>query len=420
MGDRASNSVAAGSVAAAKASAGAGGDGSNGNNGSRPSEAEVTAFDDMPLGMGLLRGIYSTGFERPSAIQQLAIVPMARGGDVLAQAPSGTGKTGAFSIGLLQRIDARRSEPQALVLSPTRELAEQTHGVLLSLGAHVLQGDHQCQLLVGGTAVKANLDALRAGCVVAVGTPGRVVDLVGRGALRVGALRTIVLDEADEMLSQGFAEQVTKLFSFLPRDVQVGLFSATMPPEVVELTQRFMRTPTRILVPPEQLTLKGIKQFYVALNEEDKIAALEDLYETVSVAQSVVFANRRDKVTWVAQQLGAHHHTVAALHADVPKVARARVMGEFRSGSARVLVTSDLVARGIDVQHVNIVINYDLPDDVECYLHRIGRGGRFGRKGLAINFVAPRDVPMLRRIEQHYGVTIAELPEDFVTCLAED
>ncbi len=379
--------------------------------------ARVKSFDDMPLGETLLRGIYSTGFERPSDIQQLAIVPLTRGGDVLAQAPSGTGKTGAFAIGLLQRVDARRGVTQALVLAPTRELAEQTHEVLQSLGAFVLQGEHQCQLLVGGTAVAENIKGLRAGCVVAVGTPGRVADLVRRGALRVDSLRVIVLDEADEMLSQGFAEQVTGLFSFLPRDVQVGLFSATMPPEVVELTRRFMRTPTEILVPPEQLTLKGIKQFYVALDEEHKLGALDDLYESVSVAQSVVFANKRDKVTWIAQQLAARHHTVAALHADMPRAERSRVMQTFRSGTARVLVTSDLVARGIDVQHVNIVINYDLSRDLECYLHRIGRSGRFGRKGLAINFVSPADVPILRELERHYGVVIEELPMDFAAQL---
>ena len=255
--------------------------------------------------------------------------------------------------------------------------------------------------------------------IVAVGTPGRVSDVIKRGALRTDTLRVLTLDEADEMLSQGFSDQIYEIFKYLPKDIQVALFSATMPDDVLELTKKFMRTPTRILVKRESLTLEGIKQFYVAVEEEHKLDTLMDLYESVSIAQSVIFANTRRKVDWIAEQLNKNNHTVSYMHADMGKGDREKVMNTFRSGSSRVLVTTDLVARGIDVHHVNIVINFDLPTNKENYLHRIGRGGRYGRKGVAINFVAQRDVDVLREIEGHYHTQIDELPIDFAAYLGE-
>ena len=380
-------------------------------------------FDGMPLNQLLLRGVYSCGFEKPSAIQQRAIVPMIQGGDIIAQAQSGTGKTGAFSIALLQRIDCRHRYPQAIVLSPTRELADQTFGVIEGFSAYLGAADPSApvvQMFVGGTAASADVKRLQLGAPVAVGTPGRLADLIRRGALRASKLKVIVLDEADEMLSQGFAEQVQEIFKYMPRDVQVALFSATMPREVLELSEKFMREPTRILVKASNLTLNGIKQFYVALDEEQKVDALIDLYESISIAQSVVFANTRRKVDWVSQRLNAENHTVAVLHSEMPRGDRGKVMAGFRSGSSRVLVTTDVVARGIDVQHVNIVINFDLPTSAETYLHRIGRSGRYGKKGVAINFVSHRDVHLLKAIEEHYKISIAELPMDFAAYLGEE
>jgi len=246
-----------------------------------------------------------------------------------------------------------------------------------------------------------------------------VYDVIKRGALRTDSLKVLVLDEADEMLSQGFSEQIYEIFKFLPKDVQVALFSATMPDEVLELTKKFMRSPIRILVKKESLTLEGIKQFYVAVEEEHKLETLMDLYESVSIAQSVIFANTRRKVDWIAEQLNKNHHTVSFMHADMQKGEREKVMSTFRSGSSRVLITTDLVARGIDVQHVNIVINFDLPLNKENYLHRIGRGGRYGRKGVAINFVTQKDVDTLKEIEGHYHTQIEELPMDFAAYLGE-
>jgi translation initiation factor 4A len=379
----------------------------------------IASFDDMPLHQNLLRGIYSHGFEKPSAIQQRAIAPMIRGGDIIAQAQSGTGKTGAFSIGCLQRCDFRHRNLQALILSPTRELATQTHSVVCAIGDYLADGAAFCQTFVGGTRVADDLKKIQAGVIVAVGTPGRVSDVIKRGALRTDSLKMLILDEADEMLSQGFSEQIYEIFKFLPKDIQVALFSATMPDDVLDLTKKFMRTPVRILVKKESLTLEGIKQFYVAVEEEHKLETLMDLYESVSIAQSVIFANTRRKVDYVAEQLNQNNHTVSFMHAEMQKGDREKVMNTFRTGSSRVLVTTDLVARGIDVHHVNIVINFDLPSNKENYLHRIGRGGRYGRKGVAINFVSQRDVSILREIEQHYHTQIEELPMDFAAYLGE-
>eukprot|EP01061_Rhynchopus_euleeides_P002227 TRINITY_DN1170_c0_g1_i1.p1 TRINITY_DN1170_c0_g1~~TRINITY_DN1170_c0_g1_i1.p1 ORF type:complete len:403 (+),score=190.68 TRINITY_DN1170_c0_g1_i1:97-1305(+) len=376
----------------------------------------VPSFDEMPLHTNLLRGIYSYGFEKPSAIQQRAIIPFIKGGDLIAQAQSGTGKTGAFTIGLLQRMDWTNRACQGLILSPTRELATQTESVISSIGEYLCDGPF-CHTFVGGTRVADDLAKLQKGVLVAVGTPGRVFDVIKRGALKTDSLKVLALDEADEMLSQGFSEQIYEIFKFLPKDVQVCLFSATMPPEVLDLTQKFMRDPLRILVKKEALTLEGIKQFYVAVEEEFKLETLMDLYDSVSIAQSVIFCNTRRKVDWLAEKMNEKEFTVSFMHADMQKGEREKVMKVFRSGSSRVLISTDLLARGIDVQHVSIVINFDLPANRENYLHRIGRSGRYGRKGVAINFVNTKDVPLLKELQEFYNTTIEELPMDFASHL---
>jgi translation initiation factor 4A len=375
------------------------------------------SFDNMDLPTNLLRGIYLYGFEKPSAIQQRAVVPFIKGGDIIAQAQSGTGKTGAFAIGLLARMDFNLKGCQALVLSPTRELAQQTEQVVSHIG-HFL-GENMCHAFVGGTKVQDDMVKLQSGCVVvAVGTPGRVFDVIKRTYLRTDTLKCLVLDEADEMLSQGFNEQIYQIFKYLPRDIQVALFSATMPEEVLELTKKFMRDPTRILVKQERLTLEGIKQFYIALDEEHKLEVLIDLYETVSVAQSVIFVNTRKKADWLGDTMNKKEFTVSVIHSDMDKADREKVMATFKSGSSRVLIATDLVARGIDVQHVSIVINFDLPQqNKETYLHRIGRSGRYGKTGVAINFVTEADTHVLKELEQHYGTKIDELPMDFAEFL---
>jgi len=365
-------------------------------------------FDDMNLKEDLLRGIYAYGFEKPSTIQQRGIVPIVKGFDTIAQAQSGTGKTATFTIGTLERIDIGVKQCQALILAPTRELANQSHKVVCSIGDYLNVVCHAC---IGGTKVSDDIDMLRRGVHIVVGTPGRVYDMIDRRALDVRAVKLFVLDEADEMLSRGFTDQIYDVFRKLPENVQVGLFSATMPDEVLEMTGKFMNDPKRILVKRDELTLEGIKQFYVAVEREEwKLDTLCDLYETLTITQAIIYCNARRKVDWLTEQLHSRDFTVSALHGDMDQRERELIMKEFRSGSSRVLITTDLLARGIDVQQVSLVINYDLPKDRENYIHRIGRSGRFGRKGVAINFIVSEDVRILRDIEQFYNTQIEEMP----------
>lgn len=368
----------------------------------------VDSFDNMELKAELLRGIYAYGFERPSAIQQRAILPVVKGHDVIAQAQSGTGKTATFSVSILQRLDLASKGTQALILAPTRELALQIHKVVVALGDYMNISSLAC---VGGTVIKEDIAKLREGVQIVVGTPGRIFDMIKRGALKTDGIKIMCLDEADEMLSQGFKDQIYEVFQLLPHDTQVTLFSATMPAEVLEVTKKFMRDPVRILVKRDELTLEGIKQFYIAVEKEDwKLDTLCDLYETITITQAVIFCNTRRKVDWLTEKMHEREFTVSAMHGDMDQKQREGLMKEFRTGTSRVLITTDLLARGIDVQQVSLVINYDLPTNRENYIHRIGRGGRFGRKGVAINFVATNDVAMLRDIEQFYNTQIDEMP----------
>ncbi|CAE6449177.1 ATP-dependent RNA helicase eIF4A [Rhizoctonia solani] len=368
----------------------------------------VDNFDNMGLRAELLRGVYAYGFERPSAIQQRAIVPVIKGHDVIAQAQSGTGKTATFSISILQKLDLDVRGTQALILAPTRELAQQIQKVVVALGDYMSITSMAC---VGGTNVRDDMKKLEEGCQVVVGTPGRVFDMLNRGALKSGTIKLFCLDEADEMLSRGFTEQIYDIFKHLPSDTQVVLLSATMPADVLEVTKKFMRDPIRILVKRDELTLEGIKQFYIAVEKEEwKLDTLCDLYETVTITQAVIFCNTRRKVDWLTDKLKEREFTVSAMHGDMEQQMREGIMKDFRSGTSRVLITTDLLARGIDVQQVSLVINYDLPANRENYIHRIGRGGRFGRKGVAINFVTAEDVRMLRDIEQFYNTQIDEMP----------
>ena len=331
------------------------------------------------------------------------------GNDVIAQAQSGTGKTATFSVSALQKIDTKVKGCQALILAPTRELAQQIQKVVVAIG-DFMEG-LECHACIGGTNVREDMTALRDGPQVVVGTPGRVQDMIQRRVLRTDTMKLFVLDEADEMLSRGFTEQIYDIFQLLPQSTQVTLLSATMPQDVLEVTTKFMRDPVRILVKKQELTLEGIKQFYIAVEKEEwKLDTLSDLYETVTITQAVIFCNTRRKVDWLTDKLTARDFTVSAMHGDMEQGQRDVIMKEFRSGSSRVLIATDLLARGIDVQQVSLVINYDLPANRENYIHRIGRGGRFGRKGVAINFVTADDVRMLREIEQFYSTQVEEMP----------
>ena len=368
-------------------------------------------FDDMKLKDDLLKGIYAYGFEKPSAIQQRAIKPIVLGRDVIAQSQSGTGKTAVFSIASLQLLDTSSSrDVQVLVLSPTRELAEQSQRVMQSLGDFMNVNCHAC---IGGKSLGLDIKELeRGGVQIVSGTPGRVYDLIKRNNLKMDRLKLMILDEADEMLSRGFKDQIYDIYRFLPPSCQVVLMSATLPSTVLEMTTKFMNDPIKILVKRDELTLEGISQFFISVSKEEwKFDTLCDLYDTMTITQAVIFCNTKQKVDWLATKLKENNFTVSSIHGDLDQDQRDKVMEEFRSGSSRVLIATDLWGRGIDVQQVSLVICYDLPSNRELYIHRIGRSGRFGRKGIAINFVKDGDdTRLLKDIEQFYSTQIDEMP----------
>ena len=392
---------------------------SNNQNDSAPKDSDVEmtsnwdetveTFDELNLKSELLRGIYGYGFEKPSAIQQKAILPIIKQRDVIAQAQSGTGKTAAFAIGSLQLVDATKDEIQCLVLSPTRELAQQTSIVYQFLGECLKV---KVTLLIGGTKVGADLDKLREGPQVLVGSPGRVLDLIRRKQISLAYLQTFILDEADEMLSKGFIDNIKEIISLIPTTTKILLFSATMPKEIVEITTKFMKDPAKILVKNEELTLEGIKQYYVYLKKEDKLDVLLQIYRGIEIAQAIIYCNSRKSVDFVSEELKKKGHMVSSIHGDLKQYERDQVMRDFRNGATRVLITTDLLARGIDVYQVSLVINYELPREKETYIHRIGRSGRFGRKGNAINFVTPAEKDELDIIQKFYNTTIEALPSD--------
>ncbi|TKY87595.1 hypothetical protein EX895_003609 [Sporisorium graminicola] len=368
----------------------------------------ATTFDAMGLKEDLLRGIYAYNFEKPSAIQQRAILPIIRGRDVIAQAQSGTGKTATFSISMLQSIDTTLRETQALVLSPTRELAIQIQSVVLALGDYL---NVQCHACIGGTSVGEDIRKLDYGQHIVSGTPGRVYDMIRRRHLRTKNIKMLILDESDELLNMGFKDQIYDVYRYLPPSTQVVLLSATLPQDVLEMTSKFMTDPVRILVKRDELTLEGIKQFFVAVEKEEwKFDTLCDLYDTLTITQAVIFCNTRRKVDWLSAKMKENNFQVSSMHGEMQQKERDEVMAEFRQGSSRVLITTDVWARGIDIANISLVINYDLPTNRENYIHRIGRSGRFGRKGVAINFVTVDDVRTLRDIEQFYSTQIDEMP----------
>uniref|UniRef100_A0A0E0G1Y4 RNA helicase n=1 Tax=Oryza nivara TaxID=4536 RepID=A0A0E0G1Y4_ORYNI len=370
-----------------------------------PGVEVISSFDQMGIREDLLRGIYAYGFEKPSAIQQRAVLPIISGRDVIAQAQSGTGKTSMISLSVCQIVNTAVREVQALILSPTRELAAQTERVMLAIGDYINIQVHAC---IGGKSIGEDIRKLEHGVHVVSGTPGRVCDMIKRRTLRTRAIKLLILDEADEMLGRGFKDQIYDVYRYLPPELQVCLISATLPHEILEMTSKFMTDPVRILVKRDELTLEGIKQFFVAVEKEEwKFDTLCDLYDTLTITQAVIFCNTKRKVDWLTERMRSNNFTVSAMHGDMPQKERDAIMGEFRSGATRVLITTDVWARGLDV---SLVINYDLPNNRELYIHRIGRSGRFGRKGVAINFVKKEDIRILRDIEQYYSTQIDEMP----------
>jgi len=363
----------------------------------------------------LLRGIYSIGFETPSPIQQKGIIPLINNKDIIAQAQSGTGKTGCFSIGTLQLIDVSENITQAIIISPTRELSIQTKKVIDTLS--VMMNKINTHLLIGGKSIDEDINILNSiNPHIIIGCPGRIHDMLRRKKITPGKCKIIIIDEADEMLSYGFKEQIYDIFQYLPRNIQVALFSATLPNELSNLTDKFMRDPVKILVKTEQLTLEGITQYYVALNgDNEKYDALKDIYSTISVSQCIIYCNSITRVQTLYDNMIADNFAVGQIHSNMEKKERTDNYNDFIAGKTRVLLSTNVTARGIDVQQVSTVINFDIPKNVHTYLHRIGRSGRWGRKGMAINFITKFDVSNIRAIEQHYHTEIKELPANIVS-----
>jgi len=373
----------------------------------------IEQWDELDISVDLLRGIYAYGFEKPSPIQKKAVYPFLAKTDLIAQAQSGTGKTGCFTIGALSIIDITNHAVQVLLLAPTRELASQTKNVLDTIG--VFMKGLRTQLLVGGTPTESCIRSLRDHTPhIVVGCAGRIYDMLQRKALDAKTLQLIVLDEADEMLSHGFKEQVYNIFQFMPNEVQVALFSATLPNEIHTLTDKFMRNPVKVLVNKEALTLEGISQYYVAIdNDQHKIECLKDLFGSFSISQCIIYCNSIQRVQDVYNALLEDNFPVGQIHSGMEKEERNDSFNNFKKGVTRVLISSNVTARGIDVQQVSTVINFDLPQCVHSYLHRIGRSGRWGRKGVGINFVTRRDQVQLKSIEQHYSTEIVKMPDNW-------
>ena len=372
-------------------------------------DESIESFDELNLKQELLRGIYGYGFEKPSTIQQKAILPIIKGNDVIAQAQSGTGKTAAFAIGTLQLIDPEQNEIQCLVLSPTRELANQTSLVYTFLGEYM---NIKTCLLIGGTRLESNIKELKKGPQILVGSPGRVLDLLSKKIFSLNYLKCFVLDEADEMLSKGFLEEIKKIISLIPTTAKILLFSATMPKAIVEMTTQFMEKPARILVKNEELTLEGIRQYYVYLKKIDKLDVLLQIYRGIEIAQAIIYCNSKKTVNFLSEEMKKKGHMISSIHSDLKQSERDNVMTNFRKGVTRVLITTDLLARGIDVYQVSLVINYEMPKQKETYIHRIGRSGRFGRKGNAINFVTPEEKDLIEELQNFYNTNIEQLPTD--------
>lgn len=370
-------------------------------------------WDDFDLKPSLLRGIYSYGFEIPSNIQKYAIPHLIEGKDIIGQAQSGSGKTGTFVIGTLQRINVEEKITQAIVIAPTHELVKQIATVFNNLGG-MMEG-LVVKTIIGGTVIMDDANDLKTNPPhIIVGCTGRIYDMIKRNYIKMANIRMMILDEADEMLSQGFKEQIYNIFQHCNNDMQVALFSATMPDEMLTLTEKFMRDPVKIRMTPEELNLECIQQYYVALeNDGCKFTMIKDLYAILNVSQSIIYVNSVKRVVDLYNAMNEEGYPVCCIHSSMSKSDRECALLGFRNGTHRILISSNITARGIDVQQVQTVINFDVPRCVHTYLHRIGRSGRFGRKGIAINFITRSDIFHMKNIEKHYGSTIIELPNNF-------
>lgn len=370
-------------------------------------------WDEIDIHTKLLRGIYCYGFEEPSPIQKKSILPFIHKKDIIGQAQSGTGKTGAFTIGTLQNINVKQNNIQSIILCPTHELARQNKDVVDSIGKFLKVRTH---ILIGGSPVNEDREILENEKKphVLIACPGRLYDVMRRGWIKPSHIKTFVIDEADEMLSSCFKEQVHNILQYFDNDIQIALFSATMPEDVKNLTEKFMRDPVKLFIQRDMLTLDGLKQYYIALNDDhQKYETLKDIFETLTLSQTIIYCNSVKRVRDLYDAMRQDQFPVISISSSMTQEERKESIQKFKSGEFRVLISSDVTARGIDIQQVSFVINFDLCKNIHTYLHRIGRSARWGRKGIAINFITPQDIKTMKEIEQHYSTQVEEMPKDF-------
>ena len=374
------------------------------------SSYEINSWDELDIPTDLLRGIYGHGFEKPSPIQKKAIKPIIMKKDIIAQAQSGTGKTATFTIGALANINVKDENVQVIVMSPTRELTIQTAKVFSSIG-NLMEGLN-IQILIGGNSIDEDIKNLKKNRPhVIAGCPGRIYDMIRRNALSAKKVNLVILDEADELFSKGFKEQVYNIFQHFNKDIQVALFSATLPSYIFAIINKLMRDPVRISVKAEQLTLEGISQYYVAVEDDkQKYLTLKDLYSVISLSQCIIYCNSVRRVSDLYDAMLEDGFPVCRIHSGMEKAERDSAFADFKIGKYRVLISSNVTSRGIDIQQVSVVINFDIPKCVHNYLHRIGRSGRWGRKGVGINMITRRDIAKMKEIEGHYSCEIKEMP----------
>ena len=370
-----------------------------------------TKFEDEGLGLKdeILNGIYNYGYEKPTPIQKLAIKPISSGRDIVIQSHSGSGKTATFLIGMLQRIDLELNETQCIIIANTHELAKQIRDVFIELSKYMKIRHNMC---IGGDLQHRYMTNAMNHHVI-IGTPGRLSDLLGKSMINSSYLKMIIIDEADDVLSSGFQKQVKKIFQQIPSTTQVVLVSATIPQEMCELFEFIMKPDyIKILVKDDELSLEGIKQFYVQLDDNMKIDTTLDLYKFIKIGQAIIYCNKKHRAEELSEALIKNKYSVSVLHGNLFPKERESIMSDFRTGKTRILITTDVLSRGIDIQQVSLVINYDMPKHTQTYIHRIGRSGRFGKKGCAINFVTRREQNLTRFIERTYNTKIDPLPSN--------
>lgn len=365
-------------------------------------------FEDYCLKRELLMGIFEMGWEKPSPIQEESIPIALSGRDILARAKNGTGKSGAYLIPLLERLDVKKVHVQALVLVPTRELALQVSQICIQLSKHMV-GEVKVMASTGGTNLRDDILRLDETVHVIVGTPGRLLDLIKKGVAKVNHTQMIIMDEADKLLSQDFVVILEEILTYLPANRQILLYSATFPISVQKFMSRYLQKPYEINL-MDELTLKGITQYYAYVNERQKVHCLNTLFSRLQINQSIIFCNSTQRVELLARKISQLGYSCFYIHAKMMQEYRNRVFHDFRNGLCRNLVCTDLFTRGIDIQAVNVVINFDFPRNAETYLHRIGRSGRFGHLGLAINLITAEDRFNLKAIEDHLCTEIKPIP----------